>query len=164
MNSTIQVTKRLSVWTGRLVFKKTNINVDIYLTNLYFLSWHYVKQYGSRFLFEFTDGYERKHKAWSGIEEVPYCFSRSSVQFLQWRCRYSNVIYNASILWIRHFKKMLFQLRNIGELLVLHFIVDLRRFYSCKKSVCFRFIGMAYYVHYTLWCRSMAKVRNTLLI
>ena len=30
---------------------------------------------------EFTNGYEMLHKAWSGIEEVPYCFSRSSVKF-----------------------------------------------------------------------------------
>ena len=31
--------------------------------------------------FEYTDGYEMMHKAWSSIEEVPYCFSRSSVKF-----------------------------------------------------------------------------------
>ena len=31
--------------------------------------------------FEFTNGYEMVHKAWSSIEEVPYCFSRSSVKF-----------------------------------------------------------------------------------
>ena len=30
---------------------------------------------------ESTNGYEMKHKAWSGIEEVPYCISRSSVKF-----------------------------------------------------------------------------------
>ena len=29
--------------------------------------------------FEFTDGYEIMHKAWSGIEDVPY--SRSSLKF-----------------------------------------------------------------------------------
>ena len=28
-----------------------------------------------------TDGYEIMHKAWSSIEEVPYCFSRSCVKF-----------------------------------------------------------------------------------
>ena len=28
-----------------------------------------------------TDGYEMMHKAWSSIEEVSYCFSRSSVKF-----------------------------------------------------------------------------------
>ena len=31
--------------------------------------------------FEFINGYEMPHKAWSSIEEVPYCFSRSSVKF-----------------------------------------------------------------------------------
>ena len=31
--------------------------------------------------FEFTNGYEMIHKAWSSIEEVPYCFSRSSIKF-----------------------------------------------------------------------------------
>ena len=31
--------------------------------------------------FEITDGYEMMHKAWSSIEEVPYCFSRSYVKF-----------------------------------------------------------------------------------
>ena len=30
--------------------------------------------------FEFTNGYEMLHKAWSSIEEVPYCFWRSSVK------------------------------------------------------------------------------------
>ena len=31
--------------------------------------------------FGITDGYEMMHKAWSSIEEVPYCFSMSSVKF-----------------------------------------------------------------------------------
>ena len=31
--------------------------------------------------FEFTNGYEMMHKAWSSIERVPYCFWRSSVKF-----------------------------------------------------------------------------------
>ena len=31
--------------------------------------------------FEFTNGYKMMHKAWNSIEEVPYCFSRSSVKF-----------------------------------------------------------------------------------
>ena len=30
--------------------------------------------------FEFTNGYEITHKAWSNIEEVPYCFSRSYME------------------------------------------------------------------------------------
>ena len=32
-------------------------------------------------MFEINDGYEMMHKAWSSIEEVPYCFSRSYVKF-----------------------------------------------------------------------------------
>ena len=32
-------------------------------------------------IFEFTDGYEITHTAWSGTEEVPYCFSKLSVKF-----------------------------------------------------------------------------------
>ena len=31
--------------------------------------------------FELTNSYKMLHKAWSSIEEVPYCFSRSSVKF-----------------------------------------------------------------------------------
>ena len=31
--------------------------------------------------YEFTNGSEMLHKAWSSIEEVPYCYSRSSVKF-----------------------------------------------------------------------------------
>ena len=36
---------------------------------------------GLYLLFGIIDGYEMMHKAWSRIEEVPYCFSRSSVKF-----------------------------------------------------------------------------------
>ena len=31
--------------------------------------------------FEFTDGYDMMHKAWTSKEKLPYCFSRSSVKF-----------------------------------------------------------------------------------
>ena len=31
--------------------------------------------------FEFTNGFEMMHKAWRSIEEVPYCFSGSSIKF-----------------------------------------------------------------------------------
>ena len=31
--------------------------------------------------FEYTNGYEMMHKAWSSVDGVPYCFSRSSVKF-----------------------------------------------------------------------------------
>ena len=37
---------------------------------------------GLYFHFEFTGVYEIMHNAWSGIEEVPYCFWRPSVNFL----------------------------------------------------------------------------------
>ena len=40
-----------------------------------------VSGYSWRSQLEFTDGYEMMHKAWSNIEGVPYCFSRSSVKF-----------------------------------------------------------------------------------
>ena len=36
---------------------------------------------GLQLQFEFTNGYKMLHKAWSSIEEVPYCFWRSSVKF-----------------------------------------------------------------------------------
>ena len=36
---------------------------------------------GLQLQFEYTNGYEMMHKAWSSIEEVPYCFSRSSLKF-----------------------------------------------------------------------------------
>ena len=36
---------------------------------------------GLKLQFEFTNGYKILHKAWSSIEEVPYCFWRSSVKF-----------------------------------------------------------------------------------
>ena len=32
--------------------------------------------------FEFTNGYEMMHKAWSSMKEMPYCFWGSSVKFL----------------------------------------------------------------------------------
>ena len=34
----------------------------------------------SKLQFEFTNGYEMLHKAWSSIEEVPYCFWRSYIK------------------------------------------------------------------------------------
>ena len=36
---------------------------------------------GLSFQFEFTDGFEMIYKAWSSIEEVPYCLSGSSIKF-----------------------------------------------------------------------------------
>ena len=42
--------------------------------------WPKLGVYGLQLEFEFIDGYEMMHKAWSSIEEVPYCFSRSSIK------------------------------------------------------------------------------------
>ena len=36
--------------------------------------------------FEYTNGYEMMHKAWSNIEEVPYGFWRSSTKFQGYTC------------------------------------------------------------------------------
>ena len=41
--------------------------------------WPELSVSGLQLQFEFTNGYEIMHKAWSSIEEVPYCFSRSYV-------------------------------------------------------------------------------------
>ena len=37
---------------------------------------------GLQLQFKFINGYGMLHKGWSRIEEVPYCFSRSSIKFL----------------------------------------------------------------------------------
>ena len=37
---------------------------------------------GLQLQFEFTNGYEMMHKAWSSIKEMPYCFWGSYVKFL----------------------------------------------------------------------------------
>ena len=42
--------------------------------------WPRLGVFGLEFQFEFTNGYEIMHKAWSSIEEVPYSFSRSYVK------------------------------------------------------------------------------------
>ena len=36
---------------------------------------------GLQLQFEFTDGFQMMHTAWRSIEEVPYCFWRSSIKF-----------------------------------------------------------------------------------
>ena len=46
--------------------------------------------------FEFTDGFEMMHKAWHSIEEVLYCFSRSSIKLQGhkgWKIDYLNPIW-----------------------------------------------------------------------
>ena len=43
--------------------------------------WPELRISGLYIQFEFTNGFEMMHKAWRSIEEVPYCFSRSSTKF-----------------------------------------------------------------------------------
>ena len=43
--------------------------------------WAELSVSGLSLQFEFTDGFEMIYKAWSSIEEVPYCSSRSSIKF-----------------------------------------------------------------------------------
>ena len=44
------------------------------------LIWPKLGVSGLQLQFEFTNGYEIMRKAWSIIEEMPYCISRSSVK------------------------------------------------------------------------------------
>ena len=47
--------------------------------------------------FEFTDGCEMMHKAWYSIQEVPLCFSRSSIEFqghTEWKIDDLNPIFS----------------------------------------------------------------------
>ena len=43
--------------------------------------WPKLSVYGLQLQFEFTEGFEMMHKAWTSIEQVPYYFSRLSVKF-----------------------------------------------------------------------------------
>ena len=43
--------------------------------------WAELSVSGLSLQFEFTDGFEMIYKAWSSIEEVSYCMSRSSIKF-----------------------------------------------------------------------------------
>ena len=43
--------------------------------------WPRLGVFGLSLQFEFTNGYEMRHKAWSNIEEVPYCLWRLSIKF-----------------------------------------------------------------------------------
>ena len=42
--------------------------------------------------FEITDGHQMMHKAWSSIEEVPYCFSRSCVKLQGHMAKKSSIL------------------------------------------------------------------------
>ena len=43
--------------------------------------WPELSVSGMSLQIEFTDGIEMMHKTWRSIEEVPYCFPRSSINF-----------------------------------------------------------------------------------
>ena len=61
--------------------------------------------------FEFTDGFEMMHKAWCSIEEVPYYFSKSSIEFqghTGWK------IDNLYPIWVRLLGRL--QLSNPSDL------------------------------------------------
>ena len=49
--------------------------------------------------FEFTNGYEMMHKAWSSKEEVPYCFSRSSVNCKVTRLKKLSILTQTRRFW-----------------------------------------------------------------
>ena len=40
-----------------------------------------IERFRIKLQFEFTDGFGMMHKAWHSIEEVPYCFSMTSIKF-----------------------------------------------------------------------------------
>ena len=48
---------------------------------LFFKVIRQISRSGLQLKFEFTNGYEMMHKAYSSIEEMRYCFARSSVKF-----------------------------------------------------------------------------------
>ena len=52
--------------------------------------------------FESTDGFEIMHKDWYSLDEVPYCFSRSSIKFLGhmgWKISDLNQVWVRLLCW-----------------------------------------------------------------
>ena len=49
--------------------------------------------------FKFTGGFEMIYKAWSNIEEVPYCLSRSSIKFKVTQDRKSPILTQIKRFW-----------------------------------------------------------------
>ena len=43
--------------------------------------WPELSVSGLQLKFDYTDGFEMMHKVWPSIEELPYCFWRSSINF-----------------------------------------------------------------------------------
>ena len=70
--------------------------------------------------FEFTDGYEMMHKTWYSIEEVPYCFSRSSIKFqahVGWKIRWfdSYLIKTRPVAAIKSIRFALLQIKHTSK-------------------------------------------------
>ena len=59
---------------GALLFLKVIHQISRSHGSKYRQIWPRLDVSGLQLQFEFTNGYEMLHKAWSGIEEVPYCF------------------------------------------------------------------------------------------
>ena len=68
-------------WRGTLLFFKVIRQISRSHSSKNHRIWPRLGVSGLYLQFEITDGYEMMHKAWSRIEEVPYCFSRSSIKF-----------------------------------------------------------------------------------
>ena len=68
-------------WRGVLLFFKVicQISRSHETKNCWF--WPKLSVSRLQLQFEFTLGFEIMHKAWCSIEEVPYCFPRSSIKF-----------------------------------------------------------------------------------
>ena len=66
---------------GALLFFKVICQVSMSHGSKNLRIWPRLGVSGLILQFEITNGYEMMHKAWGSIEEVSYCFSRSSVKF-----------------------------------------------------------------------------------
>ena len=58
-----------------------SVRLSVCLSHLFDYVPIIVSSWNFQELLPITNGYEIMHKAWSSLEEVPYCFSRSSVKF-----------------------------------------------------------------------------------
>ena len=66
---------------GALLFFKVILQISRTHVSKNRRIWPRLDVSGPKLQFEFTNGSDMMHKAWSSIEEVPYYFSRSSVKF-----------------------------------------------------------------------------------
>ena len=61
-------------------FSKSSVNLQGHKAKKNRRFWPKLGVSGLLLQFEFTNDDEMMHKAWSNMEDVPYCFSRSSVK------------------------------------------------------------------------------------